>query len=505
MHLKFAFRGIKFYLNLNALLRFSLLSITFLWSVLDSSAQYARSVSATKTYTTNGTFTITDLTDITGYDPNNEIFAVANVDILLVGGGGGGGGGTSAGGGGGGEVKVINLDLNLGAELVITIGAGGNGSVNSSNRGTVGGNTIVVLNSGITTSSFRANGGGYGGGSGANRDGGIGGSGGGAGSRKTPASQAGPGSGGGTSPGAGSGIIYLNSGGNGSYTTDVLAAGAGGGGANGTGSSGISSASIGQGGNGGDGITLNGFSGIFGAGGGGTGTTADGVGGNGYGSYGSGGNAGPSGGSRGADGVVVVNIIYRILPVEFLYFNAVYNSRDRKGILDWATGKEWQNSHFEIERAVNTIDYWETIGRVDGEGFTEENSTYSFQDENLPFSGGNIFYRLKQIDVNGSFSYSKTKAIQVDPLLSYKKWKLYPNPTNGANLNLILNDPSSIFEELITVSIIQMNGITDTFSSYNPNELTSIIREYLLRSKNGLYTIIINWGSHQESHKILKE
>ncbi|WP_373396657.1 hypothetical protein V8V91_18135 [Algoriphagus halophilus] len=58
---------------MNALLRFSLLSITFLWSVLDSSAQYARSVSATKTYTTNGTFTITDLTDITGYDPTNEI------------------------------------------------------------------------------------------------------------------------------------------------------------------------------------------------------------------------------------------------------------------------------------------------------------------------------------------------------------------------------------------------------------------------------------------------
>lgn len=505
MHLKFALWGFKFYSNLNALLRFSLLSITFLWSVLDSSAQFARSVIATKTYTTNGTFTITDLTDITGYDPTSEIFAVANVDILLVGGGGGGGGGTSAGGGGGGEVKVINIDLNLGAELVITIGAGGNGSVNSSNRGTVGGNTIVVLNSGITTSSFRANGGGYGGGSGANKDGGMGGSGGGAGSRKTPASQAGPGSGGGTSSGAGGGIIYLNPGGNGSYTTSVLAAGAGGGGAGGAGSSGVSSASIGQGGNGGDGITPNGFTGIFGAGGGGIGTTADGVGGNGYSSYGSGGNAGPSGGIRGADGVVVVNIIYRILPVEFLYFNAVYNSIDRKGLLDWATAKEWQNSHFEIERSINTLEHWETIGKVEGKGYSQEVSNYSYQDEHLPFTGGNIFYRLKQIDENGSFSYSKTKAIQVDPLQSSKKWNLFPNPTNGANLNLRLNDPSSLFDQLVTVSIIEINGITNTFSGYNPEELSAILRKYLLYYKNGLYTIKISWGSHQEYHKILKK
>ncbi|MBN3521454.1 T9SS type A sorting domain-containing protein [Algoriphagus lutimaris] len=505
MNLKFALWSFKFYFNLNALLRFSLISISFLWSVLDSSAQYVRSVSATKTYTSNGTFTITDLSDITGFDPTSEIFAVANVDILLVGGGGGGGGGTSAGGGGGGEVKVINVDLNLGAELVITIGTGGNGSVNSSNRGTVGGNTIVVLNSGTISSTFRANGGGYGGGSGSNRDGGIGGSGGGGGSRITPASQAGPGSGGGTSSGAGAGIIYLNSGGNGSYTTNSLAAGAGGGGAAGAGFSGVSSASIGQGGNGGDGITPNGFTGIFGAGGGGTGTTADGVGGNGYGSNGSGGNAGASSGSKGADGVVVVNIIYRILPVEILYFNTFYNSRDRKSLLEWATGKEWQNSHFEIERSVNTIEYWETIGRVDGKGYTQEISAYSYQDEHLPFTGGNIFYRIKQIDVDGSFSYSKTKSIQVDPLLSSKKWNLYPNPTNGANLNLRLNDPASLFDQLISVSIIQMNGTTNTFSGYNPDELTAILREYLLHSKNGLYTIKINWGSRQESHKILKK
>ncbi|MBN3584104.1 hypothetical protein JYB64_17030 [Algoriphagus aestuarii] len=501
---KLVAKGFK--LNLYALLRFSLLTISSLGSVLESSAQYVRSINATKTYTTHGTFTITDLADITGFDPSNEIFAVANVDILLVGGGGGGGGGTSAGGGGGGEVKVINLDLNLGAQLIITIGNGGNGSSNSSNRGTTGGNTIVVLNSGSTTNTYRANGGGYGGGSGANRDGGTGGSGGGGGARKTPSAQAGPGSGGGTSSGAGGGSTYLNSGGNGSFTTSVLAAGAGGGGASGAGTSGISLPGIGQGGNGGNGIMPSGFTGNYGAGGGGTGTTANGIGGNGYGSNGSGGNAGATRGNDGFNGVVVVNINYRILPVEFLYFNTTYNPKEQKSLVEWATSKESENSHFEVERAINSVKEWETIATIDAKGYSEETTEYHYIDNELTFVNGNVFYRIKQVDFDGTFSYSNTKAIQINNLrLDKSAWLAFPNPSSvgtGLSLKLVREDLYQDEPIFFTITNTLGDGISGVASS--PKELEEIASEFLNKRSCNFFILEINWGLHSEIIKLIR-
>ena len=495
-----------FRLNLKVLLRFSLFVISFFWSVLDVSAQYVRSISATKTYTSNGTFTITDLADITGFDPTSEIFAVANVDILFVGGGGGGGGGTSAGGGGGGEVKVVNVDLNIGAQLTITIGAGGNGSSNSSNRGTVGGNTIVVLSSGSTTNTYRANGGGYGGGSGANRDGGAGGSGGGGGARKTPASQAGPGTGGNTTTGAGGGISYLNSGGNGSFTTSVLAAGAGGGGAAGAGASGTSSASIGQGGNGGNGITPNGFAGIYGAGGGGTGTTSNGVGGNGYGSNGSGGNAGASGGSDGSNGIVVVNINYRILPVEFVSFDAIFDQNLGSSKLQWATGKEWGSSHFEIERAENSVKNWEKVATVDSKGFSEEITEYQFIDNDLALVNGNVFYRIKQVDLDGKFSYSNTKGIQIkNSRLDKSVWVAFPNPSLvGTEAKIKLVQSESYQDEPIHYKIMNTFGGGKSGIVNSPKELEEFAASYLKENGSGIYIINLNWGEHSQLLKLIR-
>src|SRR5690606_25090634 len=88
--------------------------------------------------------------------------------------------------------------------------------------------------------------------------------------------------------------------------------------------------------------------------------------------YGSGGGAGRAGGSGGFTGVVYIRYPnYRILAVEYLYFNAKYNSLMRSGDLTWATAKEWENDRFVIERSVNDVKKWETIGEIPGAGYTE--------------------------------------------------------------------------------------------------------------------------------------
>ena len=113
------------------------------------------------------------------------------------------------------------------------------------------------------------------------------------------------------------------------------------------------------------------------------------------------------------------------LPVELFSFSASLINNSVK--LSWITKTEVNNYGFEVERqAMNDI--WSKIGFVEGNGNSNSINFYSFIDENV--KEGIISYRLKQIDTDGNFEYSKV--IEVD-LSSPGKFELrqnYPNPFN---------------------------------------------------------------------------
>ena len=118
------------------------------------------------------------------------------------------------------------------------------------------------------------------------------------------------------------------------------------------------------------------------------------------------------------------------IPVELTSFTAnVINKTVR---LNWITATELNNSGFEIERmsilTSQVSNSWEKIGFVTGNGTSTEVSTYSFVD-NHPAQGKN-YYRLKQIDFDGSFEYSNI--IEVDFILpiEFSLEQNYPNPFN---------------------------------------------------------------------------
>jgi len=71
---------------------------------------------------------------------------------------------------------------------------------------------------------------------------------------------------------------------------------------------------------------------------------------------------------------------------------------------------------------------WVQIGFVPGYGTTTERNNYSFIDENV--SPGFYQYRLKQIDFDGSFSYSNTVELEFTSLLKFELYQNYPNPFN---------------------------------------------------------------------------
>jgi hypothetical protein len=85
------------------------------------------------------------------------------------------------------------------------------------------------------------------------------------------------------------------------------------------------------------------------------------------------------------------------LPVELSSFSASCNESVIN--LQWVTESEYQNDHFTIERSCNGVDY-EKIGTLNGNGTTNQATTYTFNDSHS-ICDGIIYYRLSQTDIDG--------------------------------------------------------------------------------------------------------
>ncbi|HSD64725.1 MAG TPA: C25 family cysteine peptidase [Ignavibacteriaceae bacterium] len=116
------------------------------------------------------------------------------------------------------------------------------------------------------------------------------------------------------------------------------------------------------------------------------------------------------------------------VPVELTAFKA---DVDEKGItLNWETSTEINNSAFDIERSADNKSF-EKIGSIKGHGTTAEPQQYTFKDAGITSGKGIVYYRLKQINLDGSSEY--TEAIQVEYSIIPVEFSLsqnYPNPFN---------------------------------------------------------------------------
>jgi photosystem II stability/assembly factor-like uncharacterized protein len=134
------------------------------------------------------------------------------------------------------------------------------------------------------------------------------------------------------------------------------------------------------------------------------------------------------------------------VPVELISFTG--RTVDDDVVLEWRTATETNNKGFEVERSNPPLNpssslldptesndlpggemwIWEDIGFVKGNGTTTEMHSYSYTDKNL--SPGKYVYRLKQIDFDGSYEYSKEAEVNVTAPLVFLLEQNYPNPFN---------------------------------------------------------------------------
>ena len=121
----------------------------------------------------------------------------------------------------------------------------------------------------------------------------------------------------------------------------------------------------------------------------------------------------------------VVHVIDNPVPVELSNLIVVANLNNIQ--ISWNTLTETNNSGFEIERKTESSE-WFKITFVPGFGTTTETHSYTYNDNYL--QGGRYFYRLKQINQNGSFVYSDMINIEVSIPEEFTLEQNYPNPFN---------------------------------------------------------------------------
>jgi len=113
------------------------------------------------------------------------------------------------------------------------------------------------------------------------------------------------------------------------------------------------------------------------------------------------------------------------LPIELAAFSAsVIDGRVR---LEWTTGSESNNLGFDIERSTDKVNFTK-IGFVHGAGTTATPRRYSFIDSNA--RPGTYYYRLKQVDFDGTFTYSSLRRVVIEVPKAYALEQNYPNPFN---------------------------------------------------------------------------
>ncbi|MGB3005381.1 MAG: T9SS type A sorting domain-containing protein, partial [Chitinophagaceae bacterium] len=191
------------------------------------------------------------------------------------------------------------------------------------------------------------------------------------------------------------------------------------------------------------------------------------------------------------------------LPVQLVSFTAqkIVSSKDVK--TQWKTSSEFNVNRFEIEVARGNSDYqlnrFSKIGEINSQGNSVIDQEYSFIDQEA-YKFGIRYYRLKIIDIDGSFKYSAIRPVVFDDEI---KWQVTPNPSSGI-FNLIYQGATG---EAITIKVYDANGkvvIQNRVVGTGFVEKQNIGLNSNLFT-NGLYLLEVSAGTRKQTFKLVKQ
>ena len=187
-----------------------------------------------------------------------------------------------------------------------------------------------------------------------------------------------------------------------------------------------------------------------------------------------------------------------IVPVELLAFSASVNGS--KVQLYWSTATELNNRGFEIQRSVKESDNFVTIGFVEGKGNSTEINYYAFTDQPDLNGHNEIFYRIKQVDFDGTFSYSKVVNLTYDVPAAFVLNQNYPNPFNpSTRISYFVPNESFVSIKVYNSLGGEVETIVNEFKSTGSYEM--IFDASNLPSGTYFYTMLA--GNFSETKKMI--
>lgn len=176
------------------------------------------------------------------------------------------------------------------------------------------------------------------------------------------------------------------------------------------------------------------------------------------------------------------------LPIKLISLYAKWNN-NKEAEINWQTASEINNSHFEVEKLKDNE--WQLIGKVLGNGNTTVTNNYSWIDNSAQI-GKLQYYRLKQVDYDGNYEYTKIV-----------KLTEYANKANFINIfplpmqNELQMQTNAIDESIILVTVYDING-KETLIVNNQNTLD------VSSLANGVYTLKVVTNQQTYFEKIVK-
>jgi hypothetical protein len=180
--------------------------------------------------------------------------------------------------------------------------------------------------------------------------------------------------------------------------------------------------------------------------------------------------------------IATINSVQTPLPIELVNFDARPISNEV--VVSWQTASEINNDYFTIEKSIDG-ENWTTVTEVDGAGNSTSLLSYQTIDR-MPYTGLS-YYRLKQTDFDGHYSYSDVKTVRFELPISFIR--ITPNPSS----------------DFITVNCVYSNDNLPQIVSINGQNVTAICTLTRLNSATtnidirnlsaGVY--ILTMGQHQ--------
>jgi hypothetical protein len=178
------------------------------------------------------------------------------------------------------------------------------------------------------------------------------------------------------------------------------------------------------------------------------------------------------------------------LPLKFISFTA--QQVKNKVLLNWQTAGELNNRGFDVQRKLPGEDF-KTIGFVPSRSANGNQLTdYNFEDAGTLNKACQVFYRLKQVDQDGSFSLTEVRLVNYN--LENTSILIYPNPARGLARIILptgLGPVDIVLHDVTGKEVSRWNGVVDQLLMDNLNAGAYVLR------------ILVRKAGTVEAHKML--